>query len=688
LVLTPGTWTISNNVTLTQGLRIPYGATLSIDSGKTLTINGPLEAGLYQIFSGSGTVSFGTGALDRVYPQWWGGPDIADGSTDATPSIQLAEDALETMTDEGTLYFPPGKYAITHSNTLISIGGTYKTALIIRKSNITWQGAGKSSILYVANWQIDTTLQNYITVYDSTGNIGNVIFRDLQLLGAEDKDSTIGDSDTPTWFIQIGGSDATRTVSNSGFENIYAEKTSTPFVFNGGSNDPSSGNQCENNFVINCDVNNGCYGAINAVSGGHANTTITNNRIKDTRGIAIEWSSMRAIITNNTITETFGSAISFEGATTQTGYSVIANNTIMDVGKHASGTSGPAIQIGQVTGKNRLLIQNNVMKDVYGQGIVVGGAAATDIIVRGNIVDGFGKDGENRTLGSPALGWTGINVANRTRVYVLDNIVVALEGADDNCDYGIISGGGSATDYITDRNIVVGSYDVASFDMKVDLGQGATGGSGVITGPFNLDFDSRKYHPIMDSNSKIPQLADDATPSIAGSDVWRTGGTTTITDFDDGYTSQIITVNAEHSLVITDGTNIFLRGGGNFNMVSKDTLTLLCKADNKWYERGRSENSVETVTAASPTLSMKRCTKIDSTSNAVNATLGSGQYIGQIKVIVMIEASNASTVTVTNHNLSDGEVFDFKAVDAVLVLMWIGTEWITLKEEDVGRTWA
>jgi hypothetical protein len=96
----------------------------------------------------------------------------------------------------------------------------------------------------------------------------------------------------------------------------------------------------------------------------------------------------------------------------------------------------------------------------------------------------------------------------------------------------------------------------------------------------------------------------------------------------------------------------------------------------------------ETVTAASPTLNSWGSTEIDSSNNAVAATLGSGSYIGQIKTIVMTDATNASTVTVTNHNLSDGEVFDFDAVDDVLVLLWSGTEWITLGEEGIGRTWA
>lgn len=88
---------------------------------------------------------------------------------------------------------------------------------------------------------------------------------------------------------------------------------------------------------------------------------------------------------------------------------------------------------------------------------------------------------------------------------------------------------------------------------------------------------------------EIFTLDDDATPSISEGDKFITGGTTTITDFDDGFTGQIIYIMAEHSITITDGTNIFLDGNA-FSMTDTDTLTLICKADNKWYELSRGDN--------------------------------------------------------------------------------------------------
>jgi len=77
IVLNPGTWAINNDVTVTSNitLKCPAGVTVSVASGKTLTVEGPLEAGPYQIFSGSGTVSI-TG-VQIIHDQW------ADGSGDA-----------------------------------------------------------------------------------------------------------------------------------------------------------------------------------------------------------------------------------------------------------------------------------------------------------------------------------------------------------------------------------------------------------------------------------------------------------------------------------------------------------------------------------------------------------------------------------------------------------------------------
>jgi len=69
---------------------------------------------------------------------------------------------------------------------------------------------------------------------------------------------------------------------------------------------------------------------------------------------------------------------------------------------------------------------------------------------------------------------------------------------------------------------------------------------------------------------------------------------------------------------------------------------------------------------------------LDSTGGAIAGTLGSGTVIGQLKLIVMTNATASSTVSITLHETSDPEVATFDAVDEYGLFMWSGTEWVTV----------
>ena len=104
------------------------------------------------------------------------------------------------------------------------------------------------------------------------------------------------------------------------------------------------------------------------------------------------------------------------------------------------------------------------------------------------------------------------------------------------------------------------------------------------------------WSPLADVEG-IAALDNTGTPTVLGGSVFITGGVATITDFDDGVLGQTITVLSEHALIITDGTHIILNGSSNFTMAVSDSLTLVLKADNKWYETARMVNSVATYAA-------------------------------------------------------------------------------------------
>lgn len=86
----------------------------------------------------------------------------------------------------------------------------------------------------------------------------------------------------------------------------------------------------------------------------------------------------------------------------------------------------------------------------------------------------------------------------------------------------------------------------------------------------------------------------------------------------------------------------------------------------------------ETVTTTPATLKTYGATKLDSSGGALTVTLPDGNYVGQIKTIVMTDATASSTVSITHHQTSDPEVATFDAVDETGVFMWTGTEWITI----------
>ena len=124
----PTSYRLSSNVTVPLGVTLVFrqGGKLYSDAGVTVTVNGTIEAGLYQIFSGDGDVSLAAGSCEYVLPQWWGA--VGDNATDDTVAIQSAIDSV-TASGGGVLFFP---------------GGTYITTTLYLKDNVTLRGIGSA----------------------------------------------------------------------------------------------------------------------------------------------------------------------------------------------------------------------------------------------------------------------------------------------------------------------------------------------------------------------------------------------------------------------------------------------------------------------------------------------------------------------------------------------------------------
>jgi hypothetical protein len=108
LSIPAGNWPIAANLTVPANLtlKLTHGAVLTIATGQTLTINGSLEAGRYQIFSGTGTGK--VSGLKTVYPEWFGA--VGDGSTDDTLALNLTATACVSG---GVIYLAPATYKTT-----------------------------------------------------------------------------------------------------------------------------------------------------------------------------------------------------------------------------------------------------------------------------------------------------------------------------------------------------------------------------------------------------------------------------------------------------------------------------------------------------------------------------------------------------------------------------------------------
>jgi len=137
-----GTFSIVTNLTIPVGMKLRFeaGATFAIATAVTLTINGTLDAGPYQIFSctGTGKVVFGVGAVTEVYPKWWGA--VADGTTDCSAAIQAAIDSIGLVGSMVVkpVVFGPGSYKI---NTCLNLTNT-RVGGTLQRDSIWFKGTG------------------------------------------------------------------------------------------------------------------------------------------------------------------------------------------------------------------------------------------------------------------------------------------------------------------------------------------------------------------------------------------------------------------------------------------------------------------------------------------------------------------------------------------------------------------
>ena len=162
--LAPGTWTISNSITIPSNVYIDIStATLSIASGKTFTMNGLMDETLNHKFTGPGAAVFGVGCVRWVSPQWWGAKgDVS--TNDYAAWVSMISDAPEFKTT-------------------IKLSGIYKigTNLTINKTiNIIGTGVNTGFLLTMG---IASDGISYGNVESGSSELKHSLWRDFGIYG-------------------------------------------------------------------------------------------------------------------------------------------------------------------------------------------------------------------------------------------------------------------------------------------------------------------------------------------------------------------------------------------------------------------------------------------------------------------------------------------------------------------------
>lgn len=179
---------IEDDVTVPAGVTIIFreGAKLSISSSKTFAFadRSGISAGLYQIFTGAGSVTLGVGSCEYVLPQWWGA--LGDDSTACETPIEAAISAAGNI---GKVYLPSGTYKISNPIDNFAYGTVRDTT-----KGMLLQGASISDtiIKYYGTSGYGIMLWNSdLDTETAAENVSYVTLRDLQIQ-APDISSTGG----------------------------------------------------------------------------------------------------------------------------------------------------------------------------------------------------------------------------------------------------------------------------------------------------------------------------------------------------------------------------------------------------------------------------------------------------------------------------------------------------------------
>jgi hypothetical protein len=475
---------------------------------------------------------------------------IIDGSTEDATAVQLAIDAAEAK-GGGIVFFPKGTYKIS---TGLTVENSDVSLYFVPGAVLDWNGSATGTVITVGTGSIQyrNNIENLRITHTTIMTGGKALYY-----------NTINTFDISN--IQITGAFNAFTLHDGGagvLRNIQ-------FV-----NTPISGGTVVlldnvSDFVME---NGTSQGAIGAQPTNGIRVTKTAGFVHLSKldffqqGVGLYLNPT----TPNAIDQLFVHRCHFEGGTDgilADGSGFVNWLSLLDCGVASNTNHGLSIEVDNLH-VAKIIGLMSYLNGLSGVNLEKGAGTFDDVLVNGCTITGNSETVADAEAGILVTGGT----SNFRIIGNKSGQIPGLGGTSPNQQsYGLeIEAGAGA-------NFVISDNDFAT-NVTAGMLNSATGTNQLIGDNINgIDL--------------ILAIDNTGTPSVTTRrKTYKTGGTTAITDFDDGVENQVFTLIAEHSLDITDGTHILLSGSANWSMTATDTLTLICKADNKWYEVSRSDS--------------------------------------------------------------------------------------------------
>jgi len=166
-----------NNLSIPSNIRLQITGkgTINVARGKTLVVNGPLEAPGAKVFEGDGTVRFTLTSTTKVYPEWWGAGD----GVQSAVAIQSAINSLE----KGEVHLSGGTYLLDRRRRIRLVDSPDAVdTILVPKSGVSIVGEGYGSVLKIAD--NFTAGGDYVVFAPQKGEVvSDISFRNFRIDG-------------------------------------------------------------------------------------------------------------------------------------------------------------------------------------------------------------------------------------------------------------------------------------------------------------------------------------------------------------------------------------------------------------------------------------------------------------------------------------------------------------------------